>query len=86
MPQPKLAPGEAAIGSRTFADLKQLAEELGANFVGIESGSLVFSMPATPQNERSMRETANTILQLLRTSPELHGILNQYPRVVLRYH
>lgn len=73
--------------SSTGANLRQLAIELGADYLGPQDKSLVFEVKNRYDLSREeLAEIANTLRELLATSPDegIRAILKQHPSIVLR--
>jgi hypothetical protein len=69
------------------ANLRQLAIELGADYLGPEDKSLLFEVKNRYNLSREeLAEIANTLRQLLATSPDegIQAVLREHPSIVLR--
>ena len=73
--------------SSANANLRQLAIELGADYLGAEDQSLLFEVKNRYNLSREeLAEIANTLRDLLATSPDegIRSILKEHPSIVLR--
>jgi hypothetical protein len=73
--------------SDAIADLRQLAIEVGAEFVETKDRSLVFEVKNRHDlSNEKLREIANTLGNLLATSPDegIQKLFRQNPSLVLR--
>jgi hypothetical protein len=69
------------------AHLRQLAIELGADYLGPENENLLFEVRNRYNLSREeLAEIANTLRDLLSTSPDdgIQAILRKHPSIVLR--
>jgi hypothetical protein len=68
-------------------DLRQLAIEVGADYLGPEGEALLFEVKNRYNLSRQeLSEIANTLRELLATSPDdgIKGLLREHPSIVLR--